>query len=378
MVIGVPKEHNPDETRVALTPQTAEKLQALGAEVLVEENAGDSSLHTNADFEKCGAGLKADRNELLSRSDLLLRVEQPPPGEISLLKKGCVHISHLNPFSEKELILKMAAQGLQTISVEMIPRTTLAQKMDSLSSQASLAGYAAVMLAAERLNQIFPMMVTPAGTISPARVFVIGAGVAGLQAIATAGRLGAIVEAYDTRPVVEEQVRSLGARFVKFDLGETGQTKDGYAKALSAAQLEKQRELMAQRCAQADVVISAAQVFGRTAPVIISDGMISGMKPESVIVDMAVDSGGNVEGSRLGQEALVHGVRIIGYPSLARRVPVHASQMYASNLYNLIEHYWDREKKELVLDKEDEIVQGCLLTRDGELVNDRLNEAYAS
>ena len=378
MVLGFPKEHDPQETRAAVTPQTVEKLVALGAEVLVEQGVGSGSRHTDADYEKAGARLTADRAGLLAGSQVILRVAPPPMEEVGMLARGTVHISHLNPFGDKDLVLGLAKQGASTVSMEMIPRTTRAQKMDSLSSQASLAGYVAVVLAAERLNQAFPMMVTPAGTLSPARVFIIGAGVAGLQAIATARRLGAIVEAFDTRSVVEEQVRSLGARFVKVELGETGQTADGYAKELGSEQLERQRQVMARHCAQADVVITTAQVFGRPAPRIVTDGMIAGMKPDCVIVDMAVDSGGNVEGSVSGKEELVHGVRVLGYPNLARRVPRHASQMYANNVYGLLEEFWDKDSGTLSLDRADEIVAGCLITAGGEVVNQRIKEVYGS
>ena len=233
---------------------------------------------------------------------MVLRRHKPAPDEIRRLKDGSIHVSYLDPFHEKQLVQALAEHGVSALSMEMIPRTTLAQKMDALSSQASLAGYAAVVLAAERLTRIFPMMMTPAGTIQPARVFIIGAGVAGLQAIATARRLGARVEAFDTRPAVEEQVRSLGARFVEVDLGETGQTKDGYARELTPQQLQKQRDAMAKVCAQSDVVITTAQVFGRKAPLIVTREMIDGMKPGSIDVDMAVESGGNVEGSLRGDE----------------------------------------------------------------------------
>jgi NAD(P) transhydrogenase subunit alpha len=306
----------------------------------------------------------------------MLRLNKPPADEIVSLKNDSVHISYLDPFNDRELVLALAAQGVQAISMEMIPRTTLAQKMDALSSQASLAGYVAVTVAAARLETIFPMMMTPAGTLSPARVFVIGAGVAGLQAIATARRLGARVEAYDTRPAVAEQVQSLGARFVQIDIGDTGETRDGYAKALTEQQLETQRAEMARRCTQADVVITTAQVFGRRAPRIITKEMIEGMRPGSIIVDMAVESGGNVEGSEKGKEVDVHGVRIIGFTNLAGRVPKHASQMYSTNLGNLVEELWDKEEKTLRIDPENEILRGCLITRGGEICNERIKEAY--
>jgi NAD(P) transhydrogenase subunit alpha len=233
-----------------------------------------------------------------------------------------------------------------------------------------------VIIAAERLAKIFPMMMTPAGTISPARVFVIGVGIAGLQAIATAKRLGARVDAFDTRPVVEEQVKSLGARFVKVDLGETGQTKDGYAKALTEEQLQKQREEMAKVCAASDVVITAAQVFGRKAPLIITEDMVRGMLKGSVLVDLAVDTGGNVAGSQPGQEVDLNGVRIIGLANLPGEVAVNASQMFSANLFALVEAFWNKEEKRFRLDFEDEIIQGCVITYKGEIVNEMIRKHY--
>jgi NAD(P) transhydrogenase subunit alpha len=249
--------------------------------------------------------------------------------------------------------------------------------MDVLSSQANLAGYVAVVLAAEHQKKILPMMMTPAGTIPPARVFVIGAGVAGLQAIATAKRLGARVDAFDVRPDAQEQILSLGAKPLKVDLGETAQTKDGYAKKLTDEQLEKQRQAMAKQCAQSDVVVTTAKVFGRKAPLIVTNEMLDGMKPGSVVVDLAVETGGNVEASELGKEISRKGVTVVGLPELQRRVPVPASQMFSSNLYNFIEHFWDKEAKHLKLDHDDEIIQGCLITHAGEIVNETVKAATA-
>ena len=240
-----------------------------------------------------------------------------------------------------------------------------------------IVGNTAVILASERLDKILPMMMTPAGTIAPARAFVIGVGVAGLQAIATAKRLGARVEAFDTRPVVEEQVKSLGARFVKIDLGETGQTKDGYAKALTEEQLQKQREGMAKVCASADIVITTAQLFGRPAPLIVTAEMVSGMQPGSVIVDLAVESGGNVAGSQVGREVEVNGVRIIGLANLPGEVAVNASQMFSSNLYNLVEESWNTDEKRFELNFEDEIIKGCVITHGGKIVNEMIAGHYA-
>jgi NAD(P) transhydrogenase subunit alpha len=256
--------------------------------------------------------------------------------------------------------------------MEMIPRTTRAQKMDALSSQANLAGYVMVILAAEKIDRILPMMMTPAGTISPARVFVIGAGVAGLQAIATAKRLGARVDAFDTRPIVAEQVRSVGGKFLEIDLGETGQTKDGYAKELSPEQLDKQRQGMKEIISQSDIVITTAQVFGRPAPRIVTKDMVEAMKPGGVIVDMAVESGGNVEGSIPGKTTEISGVSIIGVSNLPAVVAKDASQMYSSNVYNLISEYWSAEEKMLNLSLEDDILAGCIVTHGGDLVNEAI------
>ena len=371
MLIGVPKESHPGEKRVALIPSSVERLVKKGAALSVESGLGVSIHASDEAYKKAGAHI-ADRSSILSSSDIILRLRKPPLEEIARLKKGAIHISFFDPFSESQLLEAFVRSGVSAISMEMIPRTTLAQKMDALSSQANLAGYVSVVLAAERLTKIIPMMTTPAGTIAPARVFIIGAGVAGLQAIATARRLGARVEAFDTRPVVEEQVLSLGAKFVKIDLGETGQTKDGYAKALTPEQLQKQREGMAKVCSTADIVITTAQLFGRKAPVIVTKDMIARMHPGSIVVDIAVESGGNVEGSQLDKEVDINGVRVIGLGNLPGHVAVHASQMYSSNLVNLIESFWNTEQKVFVFDAANEIIKGCLITHQGQIVNEQI------
>jgi NAD(P) transhydrogenase subunit alpha len=370
MKIFVPKETHPGEKRVPIIPDSIRKLVKRGAQIEVESGIGETINLSDEDYTKEGAEVSSDRSSSSSSADIVLRLRKPQKEEISLLKKGAIHISFLDPFNETELINEFVNAGVSAISMEMIPRTTLAQKMDALSSQANLSGYVTIIIAAERLDKILPMMMTPAGTISPARVFVIGVGVAGLQAIATAKRLGARVEAFDTRPVVEEQVQSLGAKFVTIDLGETGETKDGYAKELTPEQLQKQREGMAKVCAQSDIVITTAQVFGRKAPLIVSSDMITGMKPGSVIVDMAVESGGNVEGSKVDEEVEVNGVRIIGLGNLPGRVAFNASQMYSANLCSMLEHFWDDEAKSFRLDLEDEIIAGCLITHEKQIVNE--------
>lgn len=365
MNIGIPKEIHPGEKRIAAIPQSVDRLIKRGAQVTVEAGLGNSVGIKDADFQKVGATIQSDHKAILSSADMILRVRKPPTEEVPLLKKGCIHISFLDPFNERELVDVLAKNQISAISMEMIPRTTKAQKMDALSSQANLAGYVSVIIGAERLNKIFPMLMTPAGTISPVKVFIIGAGVAGLQAIATAKRLGARVEAFDTRPVVKEQVMSLGAKFVEIDLGETGQTKDGYAKQLTPEQLEKQRQGMAKVCSQADVIITTAQLFGRKAPIVLTKEMVAQMKPGTVVVDMAVESGGNVEGSKLNEEVDVNGVKLVGMGNLPGRVAVNASQMYANNLYALIEEFWNKEQKTFQLRLEDEILKAALVTHNG-------------
>lgn len=376
MLIFVPVESDPDEPRVAVVPATVAKLLKLGARVEVEAGLGRTIAFADADYAAAGATVVEDRAAALGRADIVVRLRKPPASDLPAMRKGCLHVSHLDPFNDLVLLEQLASAGLSSICMEMIPRSTVSQKMDALSSQANLGGYVAVLLGANRLPRIFPMMSTPAGTIPPAKVFIIGAGVAGLQAIATAKRLGAVVEAFDTRPVVEEQVKSLGAKFVQVDLGETGQTAQGYAKQLSEAQLEKQREVMAAHCAQADLVITTAQVFGSKAPRIVTKAMVEGMKPGSVVVDMAVESGGNVECSSLGREVQVNGVAVLGFPNLPGRVPRVASEMYSNNVFNLLDHFWDREGKRFKLEPENDMLKHCLVTHGGQITNDSLRQLF--
>ena len=371
--IVVPRESEASETRCPLTPMGAKKLIELGAEVWVEKGVGEGAVFPDSAYQSAGAKL-APKAELLTTGDLVLRLRKPGQEDIRALKPGAVHISFLDPFDDPETVRALATQGVSAISMEMIPRTTKAQKMDALSSQANLGGYVALILATHQLKRILPMMTTPAGTIPPARVFIIGAGVAGLQAIATARRLGARVEAYDTRAVVEEQVKSLGARFAKIDIGDTGQTKDGYAKQLTDEQLEMQRQAMGRFCAQSDILITTAQLFGRKAPLIVTDEMVRGMKPGSVIVDMAAESGGNVAGTRAGEIVEVNGVSIVGLLNLPGLVPVDASTVYSNNLVAMVGEFWDHDEKVFRLDQEDEILQGCLLTHAGRICNERLKD----
>lgn len=377
MHIGVPKETWPGELRVALVPQNAKKLINLGFTITLESGAGDAAGFVDAAYEEVGVAMSADHKQVIANADLILRVRKPDLQEIDQLKKGAISVSFLDPYNEKELVERLASQGVVSISMEMIPRSTRAQKMDALSSQANLAGYVTVILAANESPKIMPMMMTPAGTIAPARVFVIGAGVAGLQAIATAKRLGARVEAFDTRPVVAEQVQSLGAKFVDIDLGEVGQTDQGYAKELTPEQINLQREGQKKVIAQSDVVITTAQLFGRPAPVIVSRDMVEAMKPGSIVVDMAVETGGNVEGSVLNQVVDINGVKVIGMGNLPSEVARNASEMYSNNLFNLIDEFWDEEGKTLNLNPEDDIVQACVITRDGAVVNETIKNIYS-
>ena len=372
MLIGVPKESQIGESRVSLIPVHVKKLIQLGAEIQVETNSGKNAGFSDEEYIESGAKIISDRDELLKTSDILLRLGKPPRDEICKLKQNSIHISYLDPFNEKELIKQFNQNNITAISMEMIPRTTRAQKMDALSSQANLAGYVMVLLAAEKLPRILPMMMTPAGTLKPANVFVIGVGVAGLQAIATAKRLGAKVTAFDTRAETIEQVKSLGAKFLEIDLGETGQTKDGYAVELTPEQLEKQKQAQKDQIAKSDIVITTAQVFGRKPPVLITRDMIPEMQKGSVIVDMAAETGGNVEGSIGGKTVEVEGVTIIGDGNWANFVARDASQMYSSNLFNLLEEFWDKEKKEFNLKPEDEILKGCVITDQGEIINERI------
>ncbi|KAK3608903.1 hypothetical protein CHS0354_006944 [Potamilus streckersoni] len=331
MIIGVVKETLSYENRIPLLPETAEKYKKLGLQVYVENGMGNSIHIEDAAYIKAGAEIKS-RAEVLQQSDIVAGIRKPADDKILHMKAGSLHISFLDAFNEKDLLNRLAEKKINSISMEFVPRITRAQKMDALSSQTNIGGYYAVMLAASHLSKVLPMMMTAAGTISPARVFIIGVGVAGLQAIATAKRLGARVEAFDTRAVVEEQVQSLGAKFVKIDIGETGQTKDGYARELTPEQLEKQREGMKKILSQSDIVVTTAQVFGKKAPVLLTADMVQAMRPGSIVVDMAVETGGNVEGSKLNQTVNINGVTIIGEANLPGRAAVNSSQLMSEGI----------------------------------------------
>ena len=384
MRLFVPKEQAEKETRAAITPDTTKKLTDLGVEVFFEPGVGERADFTDAMYKEAGAKIQ-DRAPGLAEADTIFRVSPPSAEEIGQLKKGAMQVGFLNPFHihlgegdapadtpEKARIDALANSGVTGVSLEMMPRSTIAQKMDAISSQANLAGYVAVTLAAQRMNKILPMMMTPAGTISPAKVFVIGVGVAGLQAIATAKRLGARVTAFDTREEAREQAESLGAKALRIDLGETGATDQGYAKELTPEQLEKQRVEQGKVCAQSDIVITTAKLFGRKAPVLVRQDVLDQMSNGSIVVDLAAETGGNVEGIVVDEEVVTsNGVRLIGHAKLENFVPRDASAMYANNLYNFIEHFWDKEDDGgFQFDLEDDLLKGCVLTHDGQIVHE--------
>ena len=367
------KEKDERETRVALVPDDVKKLVSMGFEIKVVSGAGLKSGFNDEAYKTAGAAIVAKEEDAYDDSEIIVRIMKPE--SIAGIKKDTLHLSYMDPFNNKDLLNEFASSGIQAVSLEMIPRTTLAQKMDVQSSQTSLAGYVAVLNAAAHLPKILPMMVTPAGTINPARVFIIGVGVAGLQAIATAKRLGARVDAFDTRPVVEEQVKSLGASFVKIDLGEMGQTAQGYAKELTPEQIAKQKEAQAKVCEKANIVITTAKVFGRKAPRLIEKNVLDRMMPGSIVVDMAVSTGGNVEGSKFGENVVTeNGVTIMSGDLLERQVPYDASKMFSGNITAFLTHFYNKETKEFEVKPEDEIMKGCLLTSGGQIVHERFME----
>jgi len=373
--VATPKERAQDERRVALVPDTAAKLKAAGLDLTVEEGAGAAAFFSDNEYEKAGVVVVKDASSLLEDADAVLKVQAPAVGEIDLIKKGAVLISFLQPATQGDIVRALAKRGVTAFSLELVPRISRAQSMDALSSQASAAGYKAVLMAAARLGKFFPMMMTAAGTVAPARVLVMGAGVAGLQAIATARRLGAVVSAYDVRPAVKEEVQSLGATFIELPL-ETQEGEGGYAREQSEEFLRKQRELIGEHIAKSDVVITTAAIPGRRAPLLVTADMVGGMRHGSVIVDLAADTGGNVELTKAGEELEVGGVSIIGTRNVPSTMPLHASQLYARNVANLLLHLV--KDGAVHLDFEDEITKGSCVTHGGELVNERAKQALAT
>ena len=371
MKIVVISEMHQGERRVALVPDIAPKLAASGFEVVVEAGAGEQAGFTDDAYREIGVAIEADRQALLSTADVVLSVQPPRLEDVEWLRAGAASISLLQPTTQGAIVEALAARGVTAFSLVLLPRTSRAQSMDALSSQSSLAGYKAVLMAANRLDKFFPMLITAAGTIPPARVLVLGAGVAGLQAIATARRLGAVVEAYDVRPAVKEEVKSLGARFLELEL-ETQEGEGGYANVQSERFLARQRDLLAEHVAANDVVITTASIPGQKAPLLITASMVKGMHRGSVIVDMAAESGGNCEVTRPGQVLEVDGVWVDGTTNIPSTVALHASQLYARNISNLL-HLLVVDGG-LKLDFEDEIIKGCCVTHAGQVVNERARQ----
>jgi len=377
MKIAVPRETADGETRVALTPQSAGQLVGDGVEVLVQAGAGEASFIGDQAYREAGATIVPDAPGLYQGADLVLRVGRPSDEEIEMLRPGTVLVGTLGTLSNPKLAEKLASAGVTAISMDAIPRITRAQSMDSLSSQSTVGGYKAVLIAAERLPKFFPLLTTAAGTVRPARVLVFGAGVAGLMAIGTARRLGAVVEATDVRPVVKEQVQSLGGTFLEVEMTDEekaqAETAGGYAREMSEGYKRRQAELIASRVGDADAVITTALIPGRPAPRLITEEMVKSMRPGSVIVDMAAEAGGNCELTEPGKEVVRHGVRIIGLTNLPASMPAHASQMYAKNIQTLVKHLV-REGK-LLLDFEDEITRGATITHGGKVVHEATAKA---
>ncbi|HEU4863712.1 MAG TPA: Re/Si-specific NAD(P)(+) transhydrogenase subunit alpha [Candidatus Limnocylindria bacterium] len=377
MKIAVPRETAEGETRVALTPQIAGQLVADGMEVLVQAGAGEASSNLDDAYKEAGATIVPDAAALYGQADVVLRVGRPSDEEIEMLKEGTVLIGTLGTLAKPELAQKLAARGVTAISMDAIPRITRAQSMDTLSSQATVGGYKAVLMAAERLPKFFPLLTTAAGTIRPARGIVMGAGVAGLMAIGTAKRLGAVVEATDVRPVVKEQVQSLGGTFIEVEMTEEekakAETAGGYATEMSDDYKRRQAELIAERVKEADFVITTALIPGRPAPKLVTDEMVKSMKPGSVIIDMAAEMGGNVEGTEPNKEVVKHDVLIVGYTNLPATMPGSATQMYAKNLQTLIKHLVSDGKLEL--DFDDEITKGATITHGGKVVHEATAKA---
>ncbi|MBD3236311.1 MAG: Re/Si-specific NAD(P)(+) transhydrogenase subunit alpha [Candidatus Eisenbacteria bacterium] len=382
-LVGILKESHPGERRVALIPASVTALQRLDLALRVESGAGVEAGFPDAAYEQAGAGIAASRDEVLRESEILLQVRtlgaNPEAGaaDLEALRRDAILVGFAEPLTAHEQTRALAQQGVSLLAMELIPRITRAQSMDALSSMATVAGYKAVLLAADALPRMFPMLMTAAGTVTAARVFVVGAGVAGLQAIATAKRLGAIVRAYDVRPAVKEQVESLGASFVEMDLEtERAEGSGGYAKAMGEEFYRRQREMMGEVLESSDVVITTAAVPGKRSPVLLTGEMVARMAPGSVVVDLAAERGGNCELTAPGETREQDGVRILGPANVPSQVPYHASQMYAKNLTTLLQHLVT--DGEPVLDSDDEITAGILVTRNGEVVHPQVREAMGA
>jgi NAD(P) transhydrogenase subunit alpha len=378
LIIAIPKETFPGENRVATVPDVVPKLIKAGFEIHVEKDAGLNAGFTDEKYKSAGAQIVENLSELYSSADIVFKVQRPiehpvlKKNELDLMKEGTLLVTFLYPLNYPEMAKQCADKGINIISMDMIPRTTLAQKMDALSSQANIAGYKSVVMCADTLGKIFPLMMTAAGTISPAKVVIMGAGVAGLQALGTAKRLGAVVEVSDIRPAVKEEVQSLGGKFIEVETDEDMQDAGGYAKEASEEFLKKQKDLIFKHITEADIVITTALVPGKKAPVLVTEEMVKNMRPGSVVLDMAVEFGGNCEVSEKGKTVKKYGVSVIGEPNLPSLVPNHSSEMYAKNLLSLITYIGKEGKVELNL--EDEIVKGSLITYQKEVINPRVKE----
>ncbi len=371
MKVAVLKERRADERRVAASPETVRKMKGLGLDVVVESGAGAGASIPDQAYQDAGAVLAADRATALSGADVVISVQRPDPADIPLFKEGAALIGLLAPYADKDQLKTIAERKIQAFSLELVPRITRAQSMDVLSSQSNLAGYRAVLDAAYEFGRAFPMMMTAAGTVPPARVCVIGAGVAGLQAIATAKRLGAIVSAFDVRAAVKEQVQSLGATFIEVDeaASKGAETAGGYAKEMSEEYKQKQAAKLAETLKKTDIVICTALIPGRPAPVIVTEAMVRDMKPGSVIVDLAVEQGGNCPISEKGKVVEKHGVKLVGHLNVPSRIAVDSSALYARNVLTFLSPLIDKETKALTVDRKDEIVAATLLTEGGAVVH---------
>ena len=382
MIVGVPRETFPGERRVALVPSVIPNLAKAGLEVVVEAGAGVEAGYPDAEYAAKGAKLLPSRTEVFAAAEVIIQVlahgsnDKTGAADLPLLRSGQVLIGFLRPLGSVQTIQDIAGKGVTSFSIELMPRTTRAQSMDALSSMGTICGYKAVVIAADSLPRIFPMLTTAAGTITPARIFIIGAGVAGLQAIATARRLGAVASAYDMRPAAKEQVQSLGGRFVELPIeAQDAQDARGYARAQDETFYQRQREMLGKVIAETDVVISAAVIPGKKSPILVTREMVASMAPGSVIVDLAAERGGNCELTRPGEKITEHGVTIIGWYNLASTVPYHASQMYARNISAFLLHLFKDGK--LQLNRDDEIIRETLLTHSGEIVNARVREFFS-
>ena len=382
MKIAIIKERRPHETRVAATPETVKKLKALGAEITIEAGAGTVAAYTDQTYSEAGATIVPDAASAIAAGDIVFKIQRPMTAEegldeLGLLRQGQTLMAPLGALTNKELVQALASRGVTSFALELIPRITRAQSMDILSSQANLAGYKAVLVAANNYGRIFPQMMTPGGTLAPSRSFIMGVGVAGLQAIATARRLGSVVTATDVRPATKEQVQSLGAKFVAVEDEEfkAAETAGGYAKQMSAEYQAKQAALVADHIKLQDIVITTALIPGRKAPVLVTEEMVRSMKPGSVIVDMAVEQGGNCPLSEFGKVVEKYGVKIVGPANLPGELATDASALFSRNLLNFITPMVDKETKALTINLEDEVVKGTLVTRDGQIVHPSLTQA---